>query len=74
MIPISKAVLKEELNLAQRILTKWQQKIDEGIPGQDIPSHEDMAEFWNQEMISELFLVSKKLESIAEIVAQNQIG
>lgn len=74
MIPISKAVLKEELNLAQRILTKWQQKIDDGIPGTDLPSNEDMIEFWNQEMISELFLVSKKLESIAEIVAQNQIG
>lgn len=74
MIPISKAVITEELTLAQRILNKWQQKFAEGIPGQDVPSEDDMAEFWAQEFCAEMFLVAKKLEALAEITSSSQIG
>lgn len=71
MIPISKAVLKEELDLASRILAKWQQKVEGPMPGTDLPANEEDIEFFTQEFCAELFLLSKKFESIAEIAMQS---
>lgn len=73
MIPLSTAVIKEEIDLAMRILTKWQNKINEGIPGVDIPAHEDQIEAWCREFGWEIHLVSKKLDNLAEVVINSDV-
>ncbi len=71
MIVISKEVLEQELKLAAGVIEKWRNRLNEGIPGQDLPAGEDMAEMWVQEFYSELSLIARKLDSIADITAQN---
>lgn len=75
MLSVSKAVLKEELTLAQRILTKWQQKLEEGVPGQDFPVQDDIAfERFVREMVGEFQVISSKFDGLATIMAEDRMG
>ncbi len=69
MLPISKAVLKEEINLALRVLNKWDQKMDAGIPGVEFPAAEDQLHDFLRELCGEFMLLSGKLENIADIIS-----
>jgi len=68
---ISKAVLTEELSMAQRVLTKWLQKIQEGIPGSDLPATEYDQAAWIGELIGESLLMSAKLQALAEVLERD---
>jgi hypothetical protein len=71
MIPISKEVLGEEFGSALRILTKWQHKLAQGIPGQDVPGDEVSADSYTREFVAEMLIVAGKLENMANIVSAN---
>lgn len=73
MLSISKAVLKAELDLAQRILTKWQQRLEEGVPGADFPAAEDLeiASFM-RELVAEFLVVAGKMENLASILSDDR--
>jgi hypothetical protein len=73
MIPMSSEVLKEEIVLSMRILTKWQQRIDQGIPGRDLPAMDETAvEAFTRELVAELLVVSGKLENVANIISADE--
>jgi hypothetical protein len=75
MLSISKAVLKEELTLAQRILNKWQLRLDEGIPGVDIPAGDELQfEAFRKEMVGEFQLIASKFDGLANIMAEDQMA
>jgi hypothetical protein len=74
MLSISKAVLREELNLAQRILTKWQEKLEAGIPGVDFPVDDMAFDSFLREAVGELMVVSGKLENIATLLSEDRSG
>jgi hypothetical protein len=75
MLSISKEVLKEEITLAQRILNKWQNKLDEGIPGVDIPAGDELQfEAFRKEMVGEFQLVASKFDGMASIMAEDHMS
>jgi hypothetical protein len=75
MLSISKAVLKEELTLAQRILTKWQEKLEEGVPGQDYPAQDEIVfERFVREMTGEFQVIASKFDGLATILAEDRMG
>ncbi len=69
MIPISKEVLEEELNLAIRVVTKWKNKLAQGIPGQDLPGNEDALDEFTRELVAEFLLISGKFETMANVIS-----
>jgi hypothetical protein len=69
---ISKAVLKEELILAQRILTKWQQRLDEGVPGEDLPAEDLDVALYMRELVAEFLIVAGKMENLASILSDDR--
>lgn len=77
MLPISREMLLQELVTARDFLAKWHQKVEEGIPGVDIPAAgnaEAFAEAFLREMCGELMVISAKCETLSEILATTQIG
>lgn len=68
-IPLSKEAMSEEIVSAIRILTKWRDRLDKGIPGIDVAPGDNAAlvNFFS-ELCGELVLVGNKCHSIAEIV------
>lgn len=74
MIAISKEVLMEEINLAQRILKKWEAKVAQGVPGEDIPGDELSADAYLREFVAEFLLVAGKLENMANIINSVEQG
>ena len=72
MLSISKAVLKEEITLAQRILNKWQQRLDDGIPYVELPAEEHQFEAFRKELVGEFQLIASKFDGMATIMAEDQ--
>lgn len=70
MLPISKEVLGDEIALAQKVLTKWQQRLEQGVPGIDFPVADEVAtELFVRELVGELLMLAGKLESIGNVIA-----
>jgi len=65
---LSKEAIEDELTLAQKILTKWQERLAAGIPGAEIPAADIDIDIFHREMAGELMLVSAKLESLANLL------
>ena len=73
MLPISREVLLKELETARDYLNKWLQKVNEGIPGIDIPasgSAEDHLEEFVRELCGELRIVSGKCDTLSDVVGE----
>lgn len=68
---ISKAVLKEELLLAQRILTKWQERLEQGVPGDDLPAEDMDIALYMRELVAEFLVVAGKMENLASILSDS---
>lgn len=65
---LTKEVIMEELALAQRVLTKWQQSLDRGIPNVELPGDEYSRDLYEQQLCGELYLLAGKLERLAQIL------
>lgn len=62
---VSKGVICEELNLAIRILTKWKESAEEGIPVVDVRMPPEELHDWLRNFYGELNIVSDKCASLA---------
>lgn len=74
MLPISREILHAELVSVKQIVDKWIDRIEEGIPGVDIPMEgntpaEERLDIWLSELIGEIRLVSGKTENVAQVLA-----
>jgi hypothetical protein len=70
MLPISKEVLGDEIALAQKVLAKWQQRLEQGVPGMDFPATDEVAaELFVRELVGEFLMLAGKLESIGNVIA-----
>lgn len=74
MMSISKAALLAELDLAQRLLTKWQGLLEQGIPQVDIPGSEESADAFARELFAEATLLAGKFTTIAEVISNDLTG
>jgi hypothetical protein len=71
MMTISRDVLLKELETAREYLDKWITKVNEGIPGIDIPAAGDAEEHIDvfvRELCGELRIISGKCDNLAEVV------
>lgn len=71
MMTISRDVLLKELETAREYLDKWIAKVNEGIPGIDIPASGDSEEHIDnfvRELCGELRIISGKCDNLAEVV------
>jgi hypothetical protein len=74
MFSLSKAALEAEIDLAQRILLKWQKQLDAGIPVIDIPGSDDALERFTRELYAEAILLAGKFGTIAEVISNDLNG
>lgn len=74
MIPVSSEVLRDEADTARAILAKWVAKIDDGIPGIDLPATELDTDAWLHQLCGELMVVSGKCETLASILAGDRFA
>lgn len=71
MMTISRDVLLKELETAREYVDKWINKVNEGIPGIDIPASGDSdshIEEFVRELCGELRIVSGKCDNLAEVL------
>lgn len=71
-LSISRLVLKEELELTRRILSKWADKFNVGIPGEDMPATEQALDDFLRELCGEFTLCASKLEHISNILSDDR--
>lgn len=65
---LSKSVLTEELMMSQKLLAKWQDLLQRGVPGVDYESDDETSDKFFSQMTSEFLLVSSKLETLAGLL------
>lgn len=65
---VSRELLDEEVGLAIKVLTKWREKLSGGIPGVDLPASDYDADLFEEQLCGELFLLSGKLERLAQLL------
>lgn len=73
MLPISKEVLLKELETAREYLDKWHQRVQDGIPGLDIPATgtaEEHIEEFMRELYGELRVVSGKCDTLSDVLSE----
>jgi hypothetical protein len=64
MLPISPALLREEISGAKAILDKWDKQLAEGVPGPERPGGQEGLENFIREMCGELMICAGKCENI----------
>lgn len=77
MLPVSRELLLRELAVAGEFLAKWHQRVEEGVPGLDLPAagnSTESAEDFLVELCGELRLIAAKCETLSEILATTQLG
>lgn len=79
MIPLSPQVLLQEVLASRDILSKWVEKIQDGIPGVDVPMSGDAPvgerlDVWVLELMGELHLVSGKMANVVSVFSEFQSG
>jgi hypothetical protein len=70
-LPVSPALLLQELVTARGVLEKWEKLVADGVPGVDVPATEDALEEFVTEMCGELLVVSGKCQTLAEVLYGN---
>lgn len=66
---ISTALILAEIEGAKAILSRWEERVGAGIPGQDLPaSSEDAAVAFYDELSSELLVSAGKIENLAHVI------
>ena len=73
-LPVSPDVIHSELEAAEKIISKWREKVSQGIPCVDVPADEEALIRFLVEMCGELLLVSGKCQTLAGIVGESQYG
>lgn len=70
MLPISTDVVRSELEGVKSIIEKWLARLDQGIPGVEVPAPEDRTEAFLRELCGELMVSAGKCENVASILSE----
>lgn len=76
MLTLSREVMLEELRSAQVYIAKWAARLEQGIPGIDVPvtgTTEIYLDRFVREMCGELRIVSGKCDSLVEVLQDSLI-
>lgn len=60
--------IRTELEQVQAIITAWQKRLDEGVPGEEVPADDLNAEIFEMQLRGELMLAANRLTSIVEVL------
>jgi len=67
-LPVTQETLQSEMKAAVVILNKWISKVDEGIPGVDLPAQPEALEDFMRALCGELLIVSGKCENLSNVL------
>ena len=68
MLSVTHETMLAELKSSKLIMDAWIQKIEEGIPGIDIPAPPDKLEDFMRSFCGELLIVSGKCENLSNVL------
>ena len=68
-LPLTKDVVREDLELTRKIIVKWLAELEEGFPGVDKPSPPQNVEEFLTAFCGELRFVSDKCASMANLLS-----
>jgi len=68
MLSVTHETMLAELKSSKLIMDTWIQKIEEGIPGIDIPAPPDQLEDFMRSLCGELLIVSGKCENLSNVL------
>jgi hypothetical protein len=60
--------LRSEMSQILDIISKWKERLEEGIPGEDLPANDLDAEVFEMQLRGELMLAANRLTSIVEVL------
>lgn len=60
--------LRNEINQVIDILAKWKSRLDEGVPGDEIPGNDINVEIFQMQLRGELQLVAERLLAVVEVL------
>ena len=72
MLPVSTAVMLQEMETLKTIVDKWTEKVAQGVPGVDVPmtgNTGERLELWLTELVGELRFVSGKAANLADVLS-----
>jgi hypothetical protein len=67
-MPLEPERLKEEIRQVLEILTSLSEKLDKGIPGDELPANDMNIEIFQYRLRGTIMLASERLSSIAEVL------
>jgi vacuolar-type H+-ATPase subunit E/Vma4 len=68
MLPVTSEVIRSELEATKEILEKWLEKVNDGIPGMDVPAEDLSIEIWVRQFCGELNLIAGRCETLAGVL------
>ncbi len=60
--------LRQEIKQVLEILQRWDGRLEEGVPGEEIPANDMNIEIFQYQLRGEIMLASARLASIAEVL------
>ena len=66
---LSPEVMRAEIDSIVSIVEKWRAKVEQGVPGVEIPADDEIVDTFLLELAAEFLLVSGKCETFANIVS-----
>lgn len=60
--------LRSEVDQILALLTAQKEKLDAGIPGDEMPSNDTNIEIWQYQLRGEILLAAERLMAIAEVL------
>lgn len=68
-LPVSSPIIISELTAAKTILEAWLERVENGVPGVDIPAPPEQLEDFMRGLCGELLVVSTKCENLSNILS-----
>jgi len=60
--------LRDEIVQVIAILDRWKSRLEEGVPGDEIPANEMNAEIFQYQLRGEIYLAAERLMALAEVI------
>lgn len=74
ILAVSPDVIHSELEAAQAIISKWRERVSNGIPGVDLHAEDEAFARFLSEFCGELLLVAGKCQTLSGIVGEGYGG
>lgn len=66
---LSSEVIRAEVLSISSILEKWRLRVDQGVPGSDVPADDETVDTFLLEMSAEFLLIAGKCETLANLMS-----